>query len=181
MRKVCLIVALVLLVSGGALAQDAPKAEVFAGYSYLRVNPGSGINGINLNGWNASLAGNFNNWFGVVGDFSGHYGTPAISGISVNTKVHTYLFGPRISYRKNDRVTPFAHALFGGTHVRGSSFGVGISENGFAMALGGGVDARINDHFAFRVVQADYLMTRITGSNQHNFRFSTGLVFRFGK
>ena len=63
--------------------------------------------------------------------------------------------------------------------MRGSAFGAGISENGFAMALGGGVDAKIKDKLAFRVFQADYVMTRIQSTNQHNARISTGIVLRF--
>ncbi len=178
MRKVCLLVALVVLVSGAAMAQDHPKAEVFGGYSFLRVNPGQGVTGENFPaGWHASIAGNFNSWFGVAGDFSGHYKT--ISGVKANT--HTFLFGPRISYRKNEKVTPFAHVQFGGVHAGGG----GTSENALGVSIGGGVDAKINDRFAFRVAQFDYLLTRFDGpvsgttANQHNFRISTGIVIRF--
>jgi opacity protein-like surface antigen len=185
MRKFFVLAALVVLFSGAVMAQDHPKAELFGGYSYGRINPGQGFDGINLNGWHASIAGNVNNWFGIAGDFSGHYGNPTILGIKVNTKNHTYLFGPRISYRNNEKVTPFAHVLFGGANSRGSALGVGVSESAFAMAFGGGVDAKINDNFAFRVAQFDYLLTRFDGptsgttANQHNFRISTGIVFRF--
>jgi len=180
MRKFFVLAALVVLFSGAAMAQDHPKAEFFGGYSYACINPGGGVTGFNLPaGWHASVAENVNNWFGLAVDVSGHYGNPTILGVKVNTKVHTYTFGPRISYRKNEKVTPFAHVLFGGASIRGSAFGVGASDSGFAMTLGGGVDAKINDNFAFRVAQFDYLMTRIGGDNQHNFRLSTGIVFRF--
>jgi opacity protein-like surface antigen len=180
MRKLFVLAALLVFVSGVALAQDHPKAELFGGYSYARINPGSGVKGINLPaGWHASVAGNINNWFGIAGDISGNYGNPTILGVKVNTKLHTYTFGPRISYRKNEKVTPFAHALFGGANVKGSAFGVGASDSGFAMTLGGGVDAKINDNFAFRVAQFDYLMTRIQKDTQNNFRLSTGIVIRF--
>ncbi len=187
MRKLFVLAALVLLCSGVAMAQDHPKAEIFGGYSFLRVNPGQGIKGDNIpGGWHASVAGNFNDWFGVVGEFSGHYGSPDFgTGTSVKTHVHTYTFGPRISYRKNERFTPFAHATFGGAHINGSAVGFGASENAFAMTFGGGVDAKVNDNFAIRVGQFDYILTRFDGpvsgttENQHNFRFSTGIVFRF--
>jgi opacity protein-like surface antigen len=183
MRKVCLLLGLFLVISSAAIAQDAPKVEVFGGYSYLRINPGSGFSGINLNGWNASVAGNFNRWLGVKADFSGNYGSPSITfpgptTISVNTKVHNFLFGPQISARR-DRFTVFGHALFGGTHVNGSTFGVSASDTGFGMAFGGGLDVKVHDHFALRLGQADYLLTRISGDNQHNFRYSAGVVLRF--
>jgi opacity protein-like surface antigen len=163
-----------------ASAQDAPKAEVFGGYSYLRLNPGSGFSGINLNGWNASVTGNFNSWFGIKADFSGQYGSPNIGGINVDTNVYSFLFGPQISAR-GDRATGFAHALFGASRAEGSSLGVSISDTGFGMALGGGFDYKLADSLAIRPAQVDYLLTRIGGSNQHNVRYSAGIVLRFGK
>ena len=183
MRKAFVLAALLVLVTGAAMAQDHPKAEIFGGYSYLRVNPGQGIKGDNIpGGWQASIAGNVNNWFGIAGDFSGHYGNPDFgTGVSVKTRVHTYTFGPRISYRNNDRVTPFAHVTFGGAHLSGPSI---PSKNGFAMTLGGGVDAKVNDHFAIRIGQFDYILTRFDGpvsgktASQHNFRYSAGIVIR---
>src|SRR6266513_1919874 len=48
-----------------ALAQDIPKAEVFGGSSWA---------GGNFHGWNASVTGNVTKRFGIVADFSGHYG-----------------------------------------------------------------------------------------------------------
>ena len=94
MRRTVLLLACVmcLLVPVGMWAQDAPRAEVFGGYSYQRVD-----GGINLNGWNASLAGNYNKWLDLVADFSGQYGT---------FDSHSFLFGPQISYRGDERFTP---------------------------------------------------------------------------
>lgn len=180
MRKLFVLAALVVLFSGAAMAQDHPKAELFGGYSFARVNPGGGMTGENFPvGWHASIAGNFKDWLGIAGDFTGNYKT--ISGI--DTKIHTYMFGPRISYRKNEKITPFAHVLFGGARVNAGAFGVGASDSALAMAFGGGVDAKINDNFAFRVAQFDYVLTRFdiptVSQNQHNFRISTGIVFRF--
>ena len=184
MRKAIVLAALLVFISGAAMAQDQPKAELFGGYSFARINPGQGLQGDNLpKGWHASVAGNLNHWFGIAGDISGNYGHPDFgTGIKVDTKVHTYTFGPRISFRGNERVTPFVHAMFGGAHLSGSSI---ASEIAFAMNFGGGVDARINDHFAVRVGQIDYILTRFDGpvtgtnANQNNFRFSTGIVIRF--
>ena len=179
MRRVLCILALVAVAALPAAAQG-PKAEVFGGYSYVRVNPGGGDNGINLNGWNASVTGNLNDWFGITADFGGSYGSPNVGGTQVDTNAHTFLFGPRIKAR-GDKVEPFAHALFGAARVEGSALGISISDSGFGMALGGGLDWKANDAISIRLGQFDYLMTRIGGDNQNNFRFSTGIVFRFGR
>jgi hypothetical protein len=77
MRKVLIAVSLVLLVPLATMAQqEYPKAEIFGGYSFFRANPDK----VNLQGWDASVTGNITNWFGVEGDFSGHYGSPRVFG-----------------------------------------------------------------------------------------------------
>src|SRR5947208_12930492 len=75
------IVSLLLFTTSLAVAQDTPKFEVFGGYSYASASKTLtlGRSRPNLNGWNASVAGNFNRWIGIVGDFSGYYGSPQVS------------------------------------------------------------------------------------------------------
>jgi hypothetical protein len=51
-----------------------------------------------------------------------------------------------------------------------------LSETGFAMALGGGVDYSIRHNLAWRL-QADYLTSQ-AGLAQNHVRISTGLVWR---
>ena len=166
MRKLVLMGVLVLLAALPVIAQETPKAEVFGGYSLVRSE------GEILHGWNASVNGNMNDWFGIKGDFAGYYKT--ISGTKV--KFHSFTFGPQLSYRKNEKVVVFAHALFGGAHISGG----GISESGFAMNLGGGVDWVPHKNVAIRVIQADGLITRFGGSTSGDLRISAGIVFRFG-
>ena len=171
------LIATILLVFGCvALAQDAPKAEIFGGYQYLHANSGvSGVDGFNLNGWNASLSGYFNKNFGVTGDFSGSYGSP----FGVSVKFYTYTFGPVVRFPNHSKITPFAHALFGGGHISGSALGTSVSDSGFTWAAGGGLDANLSSNFAIRVGQFDFLQTRIGGDNQNNFRYSAGIVIKF--
>lgn len=166
MRKLVGLLLLGLFAALPMAAQDTPKAEVFAGYSYIRSD------GANFRGWNASVAGNVNDWFGLVGDFSGNYLPQA------NAHIYTYTFGPRFSYRKHARVTPFFHTLVGGARIGVSGAG---SESGFAANIGGGVDIKVNDHFAVRAIQADGLITRFGGTTTADPRLSFGVVFRFGK
>jgi len=191
---------LLVLTSFLAAAQDTPRFEVFGGYSYANASKNFGVDRPNLNGWNASFGVNANRWLGVVGDFSGYYGSPSISiatpvictippcprpSVSFDTKVHTFLLGPQVSFRMNHRITPFAHALFGvghtSVHIDSTFSTVGtLSNNAFAMALGGGADINVTSRFAWRV-QPDYLQTDFLHQTQKNFRISTGPVFRFGK
>lgn len=178
MRKFILAIMAVVALSFAAMAQTTPKAEVFGGYQYLRFNPGSGIDGINANGWEAAINGNLNSWFGIKADFSGAYNGDML-GTGINGKLHTFTFGPELSHRM-DKGKLFAHALFGAAHLSGG----GASDSAFAMRIGGGGDWNINDRLAWRVVQADYLPTHFNfGTSddwQHHFAVSTGVVFRLG-
>ena len=170
-----------------AQAQDVPKVDIFAGYSYVRANPStSGVSSFSLNGGSASVAYNVNNWLSGVADFGGYH-NGNILGTNVDGTLSTYLFGPRVSYRHLGRITPFGQALFGVAHESGSLSGsttITGSNNSFAMTIGGGVDYRLSHHFDLRPLQVEYLLTRFpeagTGAqSQNNLRVSTGIVFKF--
>ena len=173
MRKAGLLLALFLLFSVAAAAQETPKIEVFGGYSHLLADLNDTSYG--LNGVHFSAAENVNSWFGGVLDFSYNFGTNA--GYNVNEQ--SILYGPRFAYRKSRFITPSVHALFGG--VRGSRGFDGISQANWRidLAVGGEIDLRINDRVAFRLIQADYIPTHFLNLRQDNVQLSTGLVFRF--
>ena len=64
----------VSLFGSAAYAQDTPKFDVFAGYSYVRENPSaSGVDGFNLHGGSASIAYNANHCLSGVADFGGYH------------------------------------------------------------------------------------------------------------
>lgn len=176
MRKVLFAAGLALLMLPTASAQDVPRAEVFGGYSYA---------GEGTHGWDASVAGNVNRWLGLVADVSGQYTGLDEPGVRERIKTHSALFGPQVSARGGGRVTPFARALFGASHVRtdategGQSFS--FSDTSFAVALGGGLDVRVNDRVAIRVVQLEYVRTSFFGETQNKGRLSFGLVLRLGR
>jgi hypothetical protein len=172
MQKAGFLLALILLFSGAAAAQQTPKIELFGGYSHLFADLND--TSFNLDGVHVSAAENVNSWFGGVLDFSSNFGSN--KGININAQSITY--GPRFSYRKSRFVTPSVHALFGG--IRGSAGFDGISKPNwrFAVGVGAEVDLRINDRVAFRLFQADYMPTHFLNLRQDNIRVSTGLVFR---
>lgn len=165
MRKLMLVAGLLIFLPMIATAQETPQAEVLLSYSYFRFKPDG--KGVNLNGWNASLAGNVNKWFGLMADFSGHYKS--------GSNLHLFLFGPKFASYANRSVTPSFHVLFGGARA-----GDGGSDTAFAMALGGGIDANVRKNVAVRLIQADYVLTRFGDNHQNNARLSFGLTFRFG-
>jgi hypothetical protein len=167
MKKIMFALLLVLILgSFSAWAADAefPKAEVFGGFSVASIDAGS--ERINPLGFQASVAGNFHKNIGVVADFGGQY--------KDGGHIYEYLFGPRVTARQG-KANIFAHALFGGAAIGAD----GESLKGFAMGIGGGIDANINDRFAVRVIQFDWIPARFEGEwFKDTVRFGFGIVIK---
>ena len=158
MKNTLLLIIGLLVLCSPSIAQDFKPVEVFGGYQFAHAQPNA-----NGNGWNVALTGNLTRSIGITGDFSGNYES--------GSSLYTYMVGPTFSLR-TERVTPFAHAFFGGAHANGL--------NAFSMAIGGGLDVNAGEHVAIRVIQADWLSFRRSGeSSNGNVRVSAGLVFRF--
>ena len=192
-RQISCLVLLVCL-APAARAQDV---EFFGGYSYLRTT-GTNYEHAGINGWNAALSANIRSW-GVVADFSNHYGASTNNFTPVGSGGHgaMFLFGPQYSFRRVPRVTPFVHGLFGG--VQGARVTIGplgpggscpapvcsgfsiTPETAFAMALGGGLDVKVRNHVWIRLIQADYIRQNFSDGAMNSPRISAGVVFRFGK
>ncbi len=87
--------------------------------------------------------------------------------------------GPRFT-KHMDGVTVFVHALPGfARQLRTDRFNTTSTSNGFAVALGGGVEQNLGKHLAIRV-QIDYLPTRLRGGWENSLRFGFGVVCQFG-
>ena len=174
MRKSLCIPALLAIFAFAVPAkaqEETSKTDLYLGYDYLRVN--SGGTAFNFNGGSGQLAYNVNHWLGAVAEFGGYY-----TGTGFRAGILSYLFGPRINFRPHGRLTPFAHVLFGGGRTI-----VDSPQNAFAMSAGGGLDFKISEHFAVRPIQAEYFRTNFTDgarNRQNDFRYSAGIVFRFG-
>ena len=187
-----------------AISRAQDKIELFGGYSYLHASvevgqsPCGGLCNLveppvaqhtNLNGWDFSGQYKFLPFLGAVADFNGDYGT--LDG--VNTRVHTFLFGPQVSLPA--RVSPFAHALFGvanesqdaiplppacpvGIPACGTFYSLG-PDHSFATAVGAGIDVKVIRFVSVRLIQIDYLRTQLHRTNQNQPKASAGIVIRF--
>jgi len=170
-----------------------PKYEVAGLFSYINFSPGTGFQNFNQLGATGSFAYNVNKWLGIVGEIGSYRFDRQIpvvntdlstSLVSISGNMQTYLFGPRLNWRRFDHFVPFAEVLFGA--ARGSSQVNGdSSQSAFALAVGGGVDVILTKYVAWRFFQADYLMTNFSGSlvnpngRQNNFRIGSGVVLRW--
>ena len=181
MRKL-VVVALALFLGGLASAQIPTSGNVFFGYSYYNTNLAGSRS--SLNGWEGSVEGKVLPFVGIVGDFSGHYGSenftactvPILDCVIFNTDVsqHNYLFGPRVSVSVG-KIRPFAEVMIGAAHANAHTVG---SDTSFATAVGGGLDFKLVKLVAWRF-QGDYVHSHLFNTAQNNARLSTGIVLRF--
>ena len=198
-RLVLSLLASVAFASQLAAQSETPRYEIFAGYSYSRLEDFSccsiHLGGTNFNGWNASVDRNINRWFGVVADVSGHYSSDSFAEgyfFTTDANLLAYRFGPKFALRR--RITPFAQSLTGGVrfHREGIDYPGQSGQHaerttyGLAITAGGGLDVRATDSLAVRVVQAEYsfhgagdtIGPSVVG-NMRGVRLSFGFVFCF--
>ena len=192
MRKLVLITGVLVLLPLSLIAQEIPKAELFTGYSLLRMEK------TNLHGFNVSLGTNLNRNLAIVTDFSGNFGSSneRVFGLSsdVDFRSLSFTVGPRAGERFNDRWHVFVHALLGATRLRVkgtlegpvSTQSFSESTTGFAGFIGGGIDLKISESASMRLLQVDYLIFRGrddlgTGAKTEGVRLSFGLVVNMGR
>jgi hypothetical protein len=189
-----LTVFMMMLASCCLWAQDYPRFELSAGYSYGSVDTQGYGTQRQAQGWTGSLTTNLKRFVGAELEASGRYNSLNFdfqgNALTANNPYYTFLFGPRFAYRKG-KMTPFVHTLFGvdrapayDNTVINAQNGTGTTPfvTGFASATGGGFDYAIGRHLLFRS-QADYFFTRhasLTSPTPSNFRVLAAIVFTFG-
>jgi len=194
MKKLLLGAACLLAAAMYSVAQEVPKAEVYAGYTFVRFYPSGVTNAFTANGGIGSFQYNFTSHFSFVAELGGvHNGRLSIGDLgsfSPDQTAFTYLFGPRVFFNKAGVVSPFVEVLFGGFHNSRSFFvpndllpvpilpvrGVTVTpgpiytkfastQNAFALATGLGVDIRLSRLISFRPIELDYLPTHFSPFN----------------
>ena len=201
MRKTYELTVLLLMLAPASFAQ-IPKGDAFVGYSYSRstlavpvfpqdVGGIIGSGKVDLNGWNAAVAGKLFPFVKLVSDFCGHSGSENVTDRcgfilgctptedALHARMYHFQFGPRV-YASVGRLTPFAHALFGFGHTseHASIRPLSDSSTNFADTLGGGIDYRLLGPLGWRF-QVDFMNDRFFSTTERNFRFSTGVVIGF--
>lgn len=177
MRSAALVLAL-------ACAAPAHAAEVFGGYSALRLE-GDNTNGASL-AVTLPLAGPLR----LAGEASGQFGL--VQGEDL--REWAFFAGPVLAPWREGRVSPFVHAKAGIVRSQRQLevFGVAIgaagvcagdcpSQTGFAAELGGGLDLRLTERFAVRLPQVDLRLTGLEDDDATRLRISAGVVYRWGR
>src|SRR5437660_8805002 len=184
MRKLFMAALFIACTSSFAFSQtaggkDYNKYDFGLLYSHDRVDTGINDTTQNFlqrregfNGVEGFAKFNFSRYLGAVGDYSFHRKTfnDTIGTTAVTTKVslNTLLGGVEVKDNNTEtKIKPFARGLVGFQHANADITGVtgfNTSENGFAAAIGGGVDFRVNSRVDVRAFQFDYNPTRLGGN-----------------
>ena len=180
-RVLVLAAALALTAAiGGAAPQPTasrapePAPDLFGGYSYTHAGEA------NLHGWSLVGSHPFRGSLSFVADLSGHYGSFAGAHLSQLA----FMAGVRWSGSPESRLRPFAEGLVGAartaTSVETGGGKVSDADVDWGIALGGGVDYRLNGRWSARgLVQLRLLHGE--GATDEDPRFSVGAVYRFGR
>ncbi len=133
-------------------------------------------------------------------------GFPGGGEFEVRERLTTFLAGIQLKDNATDtgkRTRPFAHLLVGrgratnetdpavyysaivkATGSQGVFFAsrncpesLNCTSNGFAAAIGGGLDVSLNHRIGLRLAQFDYTPVRVNGHTRNGLRFSSGIVF----
>ena len=168
MKKLVVTIACLSMLAIYSAAQEIPKAEFYAGYTFVRFYPNTGfVNAFTANGGVGSFQYNFTRHFSFVAELGGVTNSSIsirnIGNIHPDQTAFTYLFGPRMFFNKAGVVSPFIEYEVGGFH-NSRSFnvpndllslplpplpGIGVTtnptytkfrstQNAAAMAVGGG-------------------------------------------
>lgn len=209
--RIVVLVGLAFLMGRSVFAQDYDKLELSGNYSYASGNPANALHHFALNGGGGEFVYNFNRFFGIAADLQGYgaststftavtvnpliVGTTVAPSVSASGNLFTYMAGPQFRVPTH-RFRPFAEFLFGGAHTNlyrnlynaAGATNLAVSNNSFAMAIGGGFDIRMNRHLSLRPFQMDYVYTSfkdtlVPGGNNHqnNWRYVAGINLTWGE
>jgi Outer membrane protein beta-barrel domain len=187
MKKIITVIATSLCFALVAGASDAPKTEVFLGYSFVRLSSnGDFIPSRDLNGGSGQFVYNFSKGFGVAFDAGAVTNNGGINGNDADTTVAHLVVGPRYKFNRHSKFQPYVQALFGGAYTTTSMqiFAVPVanpliaanpividpatavsarlvaSRRSFAMLIGGGLDWKVSKHMQVRPAAFDYFMVQ---------------------
>ena len=159
--------------------------DLSVGYTYLS-HPATSSDRVGLNGFDASVTAGVASRLAIRGDV-GYARSGNLLGAPTHSGVLSYLIGPVFYPMVRPKVDIYSQALFGGARVTGPvpvNGGILIDgwADGFAWAIGGGVDYRLSRSFALRG-GVDYLRTEYFSGpapaiqEQNNVRLTASVVW----
>jgi hypothetical protein len=182
---VCKLVSACLLVlfSVITVAAQEDRVDGYIGYQFVRVNPELKNPVFHFNeasdthGFNTSVTvflGKEPRFAGITAELAANF-----EGGQFENSLVTFMGGPTFQ-KRTGRVQPFVRGLVGVARARSAALQLtNIFETkdlAFSAAGGGGLDIKVAEGFALRLIQVDYLFLDTLGA-KNNIRIGAGLRF----
>jgi hypothetical protein len=140
-----------------------------------------------MQGGSIELGANVWRGLGIAADITGvHTGSIGTSGLPLS--LVTITFGPRYRWHPDRRLSLYGQGLIGEANGFSDIFptttGSQPEANGLAAQVGGGVDYRLSDRFATRILDAGWSRSQLPNSTdnvQNTLRLGAGIVLRFAR
>jgi len=174
----------------GPVQTPSYKYNVYAGFAYTSLNQVN-LSRYGLMGGKLMVTRDWGKYFGLMGAVDyyrpplGHP-APGFQGNPGDPSVYSFLIGPEIHATLYENLSGLFFAELGGEHTGGESM---IPDTSFAGGFGGGMEWKINNHFAVRAmgdrVGASFSLidnTSQLANSTHrtwNARGTIGVVYRF--
>jgi outer membrane immunogenic protein len=171
-------------------AHTLPAAEVSFTYSALRANAPVGNCGCFwMRGGSGELAVPVWRQISVVAEVSGERKNNLPGNPGIGLSLASAMGGVRLGHSFGKRYSPFAQGVVGVVHGFDGYFpgtpGPTGAATSLAMAAGLGLDMKLRQHVALRLIQGEYQYMQLPNNainpanQQHDIRLSAGIVFRF--
>ena len=157
-----------------AARPDRPVADLSVGYAWLHEQPPSDAQSENYPaGWVASGAFRIVGHMMAVGEVGGNYRTNAVD---ESARLHAFLGGVRFGIGSWEHARAFVQGLAGMERFTEP----GLTQSGFAVQFGGGVDFNLKGPLGARA-QLDYRVADEGGYTFNETRVSLAAVWAFGR
>jgi hypothetical protein len=138
-----------------------------------------------MEGGSIQLGANAFRGWGIAADVTGtHSSSIGNSGIPVSLVTAT--FGPRYRWHAQKKLSIYGEVLAGEANgfksLYPNQFGSQSSTNGLALQIGGGMDYKLKEHLAIRLLDAAWTRTQLSNATdnvQNLLRLGAGIVVRF--
>jgi hypothetical protein len=204
MLKLLLSACSILAFCSVSWAQTAtPRWELMGGYTYYlaggefgSVSPGGGFvnpGQIPTYGFQVGLSRSLRSYFRVTSELNEVFGKEALAvehlpagGEYKTGNEFMALFGPEATLRKMKRFDFALHYWIGVAHAVDNQVPA-VPNNSFTcwvQGVGMGMDWKIKPRIAVRVIEWDWITSHFPKQNfdaEDNWRFTTGIVYRFGQ
>ena len=168
---VCLGVGQAAAAQQGGTGASQIRADLAGGYGWLREQPPADAQSETYpTGWIASGAFRLAGPMMVVGEVGGNYRTNAAG---EPARIHAFLGGVRFGVGSWSHASAFVQALAGTERFTEP----GLTQSGFAVQFGGGIDITVKGPFAART-QFDYRVADQSGYTFKQTRVGIGAVWR---